>query len=154
MPAPNSGQSANPNPGSNGRHTPAPSSDELRQRMASVRGDLEQDIAGVSQKVQDATHWQYYVKKFPFVCFGAAVLAGYALIPSRKQGPVVLTDEQIKELADAGKLRIMHEPKPAQTASLAQQAVLALGAFAAKEGMSYASRFLAQQGKSTSDSDS
>ncbi|WP_425399374.1 hypothetical protein [Aeoliella sp.] len=144
MASPNSGHSASSDPGSNGRPKPDPA--ELRARMASVRSDLERDIAGVSHKVHDATHWQYYVKKFPFVCLGAAMIAGYALVPSRKQEPIALTDEQIKELADAGKLHIAPEPKGNQTASMAQQAGLALGSMVARAGLDYLGKILAQQG--------
>lgn len=148
MPAPNSGQAAQPNPRSNGHVDPTRDIQLLRERMAGVRGELERDIAGVSQEVHDATHWQTYVKKFPYLFFGAAMVAGYTLIPAKKPSSIVVSDEQIKELADAGKLHIVHEPKPPQSASLAQQALLALGAFAAKEGMAYASRLLSQQGNS------
>ncbi|MCO6046290.1 hypothetical protein NG895_20520 [Aeoliella sp. ICT_H6.2] len=146
MATPPAGQPTPGTPGSNGRPSPNLDAEQLRERMATVRGDLERDIAGASQRVHDATHWEYYVKKFPFACLGAAVLAGYALVPSKKPGPIVVSDEQIKELADAGKLHIVSEPKPAQTASFTQKAMLGLGTIAARAAVAYVGNLLGEQG--------
>lgn len=121
--------------------------EELRRRIAGLRAELRRDIADASQEVQHAMHWQYYVKKFPFLCAGAAFLAGYALIPTRKPAPVVATDKQIKELAEAGKLHLVSEAASAKDSSVAQRAALALGTVAARAGMAYLGKVIGQQGK-------
>lgn len=122
-------------------------SELLRQRLADVRSDLQREIAHVSREVQNAKHLQYYVKRFPFLCFGAAALVGYALIPTRKPAPIVATDEQIKELAETGKLHIVSETHPIKNASISQRAALALGTAVARAGMAYVGKAIGQQGR-------
>lgn len=124
----------------------------IRTRMAEVRSDLERDAMRVSHEVQRATHWEFYVRKFPFVCAGLAAVVGYSLIPSPRRETVVATDEQIKKLADAGKLHLVADPPPKQQASVTSKALLALGTIAARAAMAYVGKELGSKAETVSNS--
>lgn len=124
---------------------PRPDADQIRQRMLHLRDDLQREVAGVSRGVQDAAHWQFYVKKFPFVCVGAAVVAGFALVPSRRPAAVVATDDQIKSLAEQGKLHVISDAPPQKEVGLSQKAALALGTMLAREGVAYLGKVISAQ---------
>lgn len=126
--------------GTNGRHQ----ADAIRQRMAEVRTELEEDVHQISKEVEKATHWEYYVKKFPFVCVGVAAMAGFCLVPSRKPQTITVTDEQIKKLAEQGKLHVVSDPPPQQRTTLPQKAMLAVGTVAARAAMAYVGKLLGE----------
>lgn len=111
--------------------------DAIRSRMAEVRSELRRDVDRLAHDVQQATDWKRYLRKYPYVVLGVAAVVGYSLVPARKREAVVATDEQIRELADAGKLHIISDPAPPQIAGMTQKVALALGTMAARAAMSY-----------------
>lgn len=132
-------------PGANGRPTPGsdPKPKEasaIQRRMAELREDLRAEAAGVSQqvneKVRQATDWKHYVHRYPLACAGLAAVAGFALVPGKKQ-VVQPTAEQLEELARRGKIKIKSDAAVAQRPGIAERAVLMLGAMAARAAMSY-----------------
>ena len=55
----------------------------IRQRMEEVRCDLDEDVQGIVEGARDMRDWRSYVRTYPWVCVGAAVAAGYLLVPRR-----------------------------------------------------------------------
>jgi hypothetical protein len=134
-----------------GHHSGKPSGpDEIRSRMAHVREELQRDVAELTHDVQQATDWKMYVRKFPFACVGVAALIGFSLVPSRRRATMVATDEQIKKLADAGKLHVIADPPPAQKAGVTKKIALALGTVAARAAMAYVGKELGQKANNDS----
>lgn len=133
---PNSGQ-----PPQNGKHhdrsgDPTNAS-EIQQRMALLRTGMQYEAAEVTRKAKEVASWKYYVRRFPLACVGASVLAGYLLVPSRKQ-IVRPTEEQLQELARQQKLQfqgVNHEKEKRK--SLSKKAALMVGTMAARAAMAY-----------------
>jgi hypothetical protein len=64
--------------------------DDIIREMREIRQDMHEDVVGIVdraqgivERAQDFTDWRYYVRNYPLTCLGAAVLAGYFLIPAK-----------------------------------------------------------------------
>jgi len=55
----------------------------IRQRMEEVRCDLDKDIQGIVEGTRDLRDWRSYVRAYPWVCVGAVLSVGYAIVPRR-----------------------------------------------------------------------
>ena len=66
--------------------------EEIRRQMAQIRHDLHQDVSsvvsGVSEvvsEVSEAMDWRSVLRSHPYMLVGAALAAGYLIVPRRKQ---------------------------------------------------------------------
>ena len=59
----------------------------ILQRMKDVRRDLDEDVQEIVEGARDMGKWRYYVRTYPWLCLGAAVAAGYLIVPRRSRGP-------------------------------------------------------------------
>ena len=133
---PNAGQPSNGKHRADGRHGSSDAS-EIQQRMALLRTGMQYEAAEVTRKAKEAANWKYYVRRFPLACFGASVVAGYLLVPARKQ-IVRPSQEQLQELARQQKLQFKPTNREKEEKkSLAQKAALMVGTMAARAVMAY-----------------
>lgn len=58
----------------------------IRKRMEKIRCDLDEDVQDIVEGARDLGQWRYYVKTYPWICVGAAVAAGYFIVPRRTVG--------------------------------------------------------------------
>ncbi len=63
--------------------------DEIRRRMAEIRLVLASDAAHLVASAKQQTDWRYYVKRYPWVCAGAAIAVGYLIVPAAARKMVV-----------------------------------------------------------------
>ncbi|HKM54580.1 MAG TPA: hypothetical protein VJY33_14310 [Isosphaeraceae bacterium] len=66
--------------------------DEIRRQMAQIRHDLHQDVSnvvsGVSEVVNEVSgvmDWRSALRGHPYMLVGAALAAGYLIVPRRKE---------------------------------------------------------------------
>jgi hypothetical protein len=66
--------------------------DEIRRQMAQIRHDLHQDVSsvvsgvtGVVSEVSEVMDWRSVLRGHPYLLVGAALAAGYAIVPRRKK---------------------------------------------------------------------
>ena len=66
--------------------------DEIRRQMAQIRHDLHQDVSNVVSGVSDVVNevsgvmdWRAALRGHPYILVGAALAAGYLIVPRRKQ---------------------------------------------------------------------
>ena len=64
----------------------SPKAMAIRQRMEEVRCDLDEDVQDIVEEARDMGQWRYYVRSYPWVCVGAALAAGYLIVPRRPGG--------------------------------------------------------------------
>lgn len=69
--------------------------DEIRRQMAQIRHELHQDVSNVVSGVSDvvnevseAMDWRSALRGHPYLLVGAALAAGYLIIPRRKKDVV------------------------------------------------------------------
>jgi len=55
----------------------------ILQRMKEVRRDLDEDVQEIVEGARDMGAWRSYVKSYPWICVGAALAAGYLIVPRR-----------------------------------------------------------------------
>ena len=110
----------------------------IREEMARLRKNMQDDVVQIEQKAKEALDWKSYVRQYPYLAAGAAALAGYLLIPSRRQ-VIKPTREQLEELAAAGKLGLKTTglKQQAESPSFANKALLAVGTVATRAVMAY-----------------
>lgn len=93
----------------------ADSADDIRRQMAQIRQRLHQDMQGVVAGAEAASDWKHYVRMYPWVTLGAALAAGYFVIP-RKRTSATKTAEKAADVLVA-KLNAASEPAPAPAAN-------------------------------------
>ena len=87
------------------------SAEEIQRQMARIRCELHEDMTGIVANARTMTDWRYYVGRYPWACVGAAVLAGYFIVPRRLE--VVRPDpEALLALARQNKLVVTDKPVP------------------------------------------
>ena len=90
----------------------SPETKAIRQRMEEVRGNLDEDIQDIVEGARDMRDWRSYVRSYPWVGLGAALAAGYLIVPRRPRRwqPDAQT---LAELADPSRL-LATSPVPAR----------------------------------------
>ncbi len=73
--------------------------DEVLARMEVVRGRLDRDAQATKQSVQNMTDWRYIVRKNPLATVAIAAVAGFLLVPKKRQPAPALTSADIERLA-------------------------------------------------------
>jgi hypothetical protein len=56
----------------------------ILQRMSEVRCDLDEDVQEIVEGARVMGKWRYYVRTYPWVFLGAALAAGYLIVPRRQ----------------------------------------------------------------------
>jgi hypothetical protein len=54
--------------------------------MEEVRCELDEDVQEFVEDARGMGQWRYYVRTYPWVCVGAALAAGYLIVPRRPVG--------------------------------------------------------------------
>jgi len=80
----------------------SPRATAIRQRMEEVRCDLDEDVQEIVEGARDMGDWRSYVRSYPWVCLGAAAVAGYLIVPRRPW-------ETLASLANQG--RVLASPE-------------------------------------------
>jgi hypothetical protein len=90
------------------------SASDIQRQMREVRAELREDVQELVVNAQDMADWTIYVRAYPWLCVGAALAAGFLVVPSR---PVVVKPdaEGLIELAKRNKLVVKMEEQPQAT---------------------------------------
>ena len=114
--------------------------EEIRQRMAMLRNELSHDVREAGRTAQVMTDWRFYVRRFPWAVAGLAALAGFMLIPRKKQVNVVTPDpDALAELIKKKQLRVETAGTTKDSQSMMKSLLLMGITWAAKVGMNYMS---------------
>jgi len=81
----------------------SPETTAIRQRMKEVRRELDEDVQEIVEGARDLRDWRSYVRSYPWVCLGAAVAAGYLIVPRRSAG----AQPDVRTLAELAKGRVL-----------------------------------------------
>jgi hypothetical protein len=119
------------------------SSEKIRRRMAELRRELECDVREVGRGARVYSDWKFYVRKFPWAVAGAALVAGYMLVPKRRK-PIIKPDaETIAELVKQKKIRVESvTPDPNKPGVMKSLLVMGL-TWALRQGVQYATEQIA-----------
>jgi len=120
--------------------------DDIQREMREVRAELREDVQELVGNARQMGDWTIYVRAYPWLCVGAALAAGFLIVPSR---PVVVKPdaEGLMELAKRNKLVVKMEETPpqkkrggllAQLVSMAAATILQGGLKVASEQLSQA----------------
>lgn len=91
----------------------ASEADQIQKQMRELRVDLREDVQDVVVSAHKMADIANYVRAYPWLCVGAAVAAGYLIVPQRA---VVLRPdaEALVELARKHQLVVKTNESPAQ----------------------------------------
>ncbi len=82
----------------------------IRGKMDFIRHKLDDDVTHVKQSAKTLSNWKYYVKKYPWVCLGAAAAVGYLVVPRKLQ--IQTPDAKtLEKLARKNRLVVENKPK-------------------------------------------
>ncbi len=85
------------------RFSSAPEADEIQRQMREIRAELRDDVQELVVSANKMADWTSYVTAYPWLCVGAALAAGFLIVPSR--AVVMRPDaEALVELAKRHKL--------------------------------------------------
>ena len=79
------------------------SAESIQREMQAVRGHLDRDVGQLLESARRMVDWRQQVKNYPWVAVGAAVIAGFLLIPRRPR-PLRFDAEALAELARQNRL--------------------------------------------------
>jgi hypothetical protein len=114
------------------------SADEIRRRMAELRRELSTDVREVSRQARVMTDWRFYVRRFPWTMVGVAAVAGYLLIPKRKEVKVISPDpDALAEMFKKEQLKLQTPAGRKESPGLTKSLVLMGLSWAAKAGANY-----------------
>jgi len=94
----------------------SPHSAAIRRRMAQVRRGLDEDVQDIVDVARDMAEWRYFVKTFPWLCLGTAVVGGYLLVPRKRvstQLRRVVREQQARN--GAARDQVADSPPPNRT---------------------------------------
>ena len=75
------------------------------RRMAELRREITGDVHQVRRDARVMTDWTFYVRRFPWAMVGLAAVAGFMLIPRKKQ--VISPDQEaLAEMVRKRQLRL------------------------------------------------
>jgi hypothetical protein len=115
------------------------SAEKIQRRMSELRRELECNVREVSRGARVMTDWKFYVRKFPWAVAGAALVAGYLLVPKRK--PVVKPDpEMIEELVRQKKIKVESVTKQPDQPGMMKSLLMMGLTYAVKAGAQYATQ--------------
>jgi hypothetical protein len=84
--------------------------DEIRDRMAMIRLQIDERSDEVVAQVNALSDWRSYVRRHPWVSVGAAAVVGYVLVPSKakpsaeastrdtKKHPAAFTTDELRSV--------------------------------------------------------
>lgn len=79
----------------------SPATTAIRRRMEAVRCDLDEDVQEIVEGARDMGDWRSYVRSYPWVCLGAAAVAGYLIVPRRPWEALARLANQGRALASS-----------------------------------------------------
>jgi hypothetical protein len=128
-------------PVSGDAHPLAAEAQQIGQEMRQVRAELHADVREIVNSAQVLGEWQYYVRRYPWVCVGLAAAAGFFLVPAR---PVIVHPDAkaLLELARANKLEIKMESPSTKRAGIVEGVVGVLAGTAVQGAMAVANHLL------------
>jgi len=101
--------------------------EQVREEMRQIRSNLDDEVATFVESTRVLFDWRAYVRRTPWLCLGAAFLAGYLVVPSKPK-VVSPTPEQLAELARHSRVTIPEGGVQAKAKSLGRElAGVALG---------------------------
>ncbi len=62
-----------------------PEAATIREQMSDLRAEMKGDVEALVSSTEDLADWRKYVRAQPWLCVGAAALAGFLIAPSRRQ---------------------------------------------------------------------
>ena len=120
-----------------------PPAEQIQQEMRQMRTELGDDVQEIVTSARDMTDWQYYVRRHPWFCLGAAALTGYLLVPT--QWKIIRPDtESLLELAKENKLLINVENPTVKRGGILSGLASAVVATVAQGGLAILSQQLNQ----------
>jgi len=57
--------------------------DEIQREMREIRAELREDVQELVASAHKMADWTQYVTAYPWLCVGAALAAGYLIVPQR-----------------------------------------------------------------------
>jgi hypothetical protein len=101
--------------------------EQVREEMRQIRSNLDDEVTTFVDSTRVLFDWRSYVRHAPWLCLGAAALAGYFVIPSKSK-IVSPTPEQLAELAKHARVTIGETGPQQKTKTLGRElAGMALG---------------------------
>jgi hypothetical protein len=112
--------------------------DRIRQQMRIIRREMGADVKDIVLSAQQLSDWRYYVRKYPWLCVGAAFGLGLFLAPNRRKAASI--EKLAAHMQNARLAGFSATGAPSQ--GLVQKALAMAGPFVARSALSFiASRF-------------
>jgi hypothetical protein len=92
---------------------PASAAEQLREEMRRLRSHMDADVDSFVENTRGLLDWHSYFESAPWLCLGAAALAGYLLVPSKVR-TTQIDLEQLIELAKHRQVVVSDQPVPAK----------------------------------------
>jgi hypothetical protein len=93
---------------------PVETPEEIQRRMAAVRRELEQQVAGVFTNARTLADWRHHFREHPLLICGAAAVIGFLVVPQRRH-PMHFAVNYASEASNDGTIQPTVQPTEPQT---------------------------------------
>jgi hypothetical protein len=114
---------------------PSPA-EAVRARMRRIRRDIDQGMQDIDQNMQNMVDWKQYVKSYPWLLLGTAVLLGFLIVRKRSTAKRILGT--LTELVKASNPGVTQAPTA--TRRLIDGLLAVVSNIAIREATAYVSR--------------
>lgn len=111
----------------------------IQRQMQETRGHLDQDVGTLLHNARLMIDWRRYVRDCPWIAVGAAVAAGFLMVPRRRE-PVNLDSQALAELVRQNRVVLQINGKPREKEGLADALVSMALSGATRAGIAWLSR--------------
>lgn len=115
--------------------------DEVLREMSHIRRQFREDVEDVVDSAREFADWKSYVRAHPWICIGAAMAAGYLMVPSRYeiQSPDA---DALKKLAKQNRLVVEANPSATARTSMLGSAATFMGHLLLRQALALAGQKL------------
>ncbi|WP_166819711.1 hypothetical protein [Thalassoroseus pseudoceratinae] len=115
---------------------------QIRQSMAYVRHELDDEVDDIRESAHTLADWHYYIKNYPWASLGAAAVIGYLVVP-RKLVIERPDPETLEKLARKNHLVVDRKPEKQARTGLLGTAFSFVGGLVLKTAMAQVGHQLA-----------
>jgi len=105
--------------------------------MQQLRCEIDGDMDDMSASAHTMVDWKHYVKTYPWVCLGTAVMLGFLVVPKRSSA-IRPDSATLTDLAKTGHLVV--KPAPTAARGLVDALVATVVSIAVREATAYLGR--------------
>lgn len=125
-------------------------SNQIREQMARIRRDLNEDVEAVVENAKELTDWRGFVRRHPILSVGAAAVVGFVVVPNRLN-VISPSADTLEKLAKKNRLVVKAKPDVKRQAGMVSPLLNLIGGAMMRTAFTMAGQHISKAVAATSD---